>query len=217
MQVVIVLTANPSGAAERCHAGKAWDSGRVYAAPAASPPRPCEEAGENAAVCRDNRVLGVEHVKRRRSIIGIDNDLDAVPHVIDGIAVETIMARIRITEIVNASNLFTFSRSDFLKVCTTEFRLKFKGHIQCTVSDRIYEFNDAVLRDNLSRIIESHGSIEFNSLLVVENKIGRPVKLYGSFVRPASSVFISADGLKEINLLREVPMFFLQGRSHRTT
>ena len=55
-----------------------------------------KQARKNTAVARDNRVLRVKHVKGGRTAVGVDYSLYAVSHVVNGIAVETVMARVRI-------------------------------------------------------------------------------------------------------------------------
>src|SRR5882724_9141597 len=97
-------------------------------------------------------------------------------------------------------NLLFFSLSDFLEVLLTEFRLKLKCHVQCTVSDRVYEFNYALLRDNLPCMIECHRLVEFDSLLIVEDEVRWPIKYYRALVIFLSSnVLINTDRLSEIN------------------
>ncbi len=56
-----------------------------------------EKTRKDAAIGRDDRIIRIEDVKRRRTIVGIDNHLHAVAHVVDGIAVELVMGRVRIT------------------------------------------------------------------------------------------------------------------------
>jgi hypothetical protein len=52
--------------------------------------------GKDAAVGCDDRIIRLEHVKRCRSIVGVDDHLHAVPHVADGISIEAIVGRVRI-------------------------------------------------------------------------------------------------------------------------
>ena len=55
-----------------------------------------EEARKDAAVRRDDRVGRVKHIERRCPIVGVDDDFHAVPRVVNGIAAETVVARVRI-------------------------------------------------------------------------------------------------------------------------
>ena len=55
-----------------------------------------EQPGKDAAIGCDDRILRIEHVKRCRAVVGVDHHLDAVPHVVNGIVVELVMARVRI-------------------------------------------------------------------------------------------------------------------------
>ncbi len=54
-----------------------------------------EQAREHAPIGSKNRVLGVKDVEGRRAIVGVDDHLDAVPHVVDGVASEVEVPRIR--------------------------------------------------------------------------------------------------------------------------
>ena len=51
-----------------------------------------EQIGKHAAVGRHDRVLLIKHLKRCRTVIGVDDYLNAVPRVVNEIAVETVVA-----------------------------------------------------------------------------------------------------------------------------
>src|ERR1039458_8728245 len=55
-----------------------------------------EQAGKDTSIGSQNRILLIENIKRRRAVICVNHYLDAVAHVIDGTATETVMGRIRI-------------------------------------------------------------------------------------------------------------------------
>ena len=57
--------------------------------------RVLEERRENSPVSVDDRVARVEHVERRRPVVGVDDDLHAIADVVDAIAAEHGMARVR--------------------------------------------------------------------------------------------------------------------------
>ena len=68
----------------------------VLAQPGRHHGRILKQTRKDAAVRRDDWVLCVKHVKRGRTVVGVDHDLDAVPHIVNGISPETVMARVRI-------------------------------------------------------------------------------------------------------------------------
>ena len=55
-----------------------------------------EQTRKDAAVGRDDRILRIEHVKRCRAVVGVDDHLHTVPHVVNEILVETVMSRVGI-------------------------------------------------------------------------------------------------------------------------
>src|ERR1700721_4595594 len=55
-----------------------------------------EKAWKYAPIGGDNRVLLIEDIKGRRSVVSVDHHLDAVAHVIDRMATQAVMGCIRI-------------------------------------------------------------------------------------------------------------------------
>ena len=56
-----------------------------------------KQAGKHLAIGSDDRILGIEHIERGRTGVGIDHDLDAVADVIDRIIRQAVAARVRIS------------------------------------------------------------------------------------------------------------------------
>ena len=50
-----------------------------------------EEAGEEAAIGRQNRVLIVKDVKRRGAVISVNHHFDAVAHVVNGLTIGAVV------------------------------------------------------------------------------------------------------------------------------
>ena len=57
--------------------------------------RVLEQARKDRAIRVDDRILAIEHVERGRPVVGVDDRLHAVPEVIDAIAAEQIVPRVR--------------------------------------------------------------------------------------------------------------------------
>src|SRR5438132_492600 len=53
-----------------------------------------EQGRKNPPICRDYWVLWVKHVQGGGSIVGVDDDLNAVPHIINRGTAESVMRRI---------------------------------------------------------------------------------------------------------------------------
>src|ERR1035441_6264608 len=66
----------------------------VLAQPGRHRGRILEQTRKDAAVSCDDRILRIKHVKRCRTVVGVDDPLNAVPHVVNGIVAEKVMGRV---------------------------------------------------------------------------------------------------------------------------
>ena len=55
-----------------------------------------EQSGKNLAIRHDDWILRVKHIERRGPIVGVDDHLNAIPHVVNEGVAERIVARVGI-------------------------------------------------------------------------------------------------------------------------